>query len=171
MANATQSTTPTEFMGRLRAHLADELDLAATEVKVAVDETGDKIPHALEDKSIMLSLQNPAAVNPNAGAGRRGFPLTRVLLVKVRTRGGLDAAGEDDIALAAHWDLQDEILNILLVLPHTEDKDGQFPFIEPIKYIGQGQGDVKRIKDTTSGYESVLPFLLKYIPAVEVSTS
>jgi hypothetical protein len=168
MAFATQSTKPTKFMPRLRNYLADELELPPTEVKIATDESGDPSPHSVEDRSVMLSLQNPAAVNVNAGAGRRGFPLTRVLLVKVRTRGGLDAAGEDDIALAAHWDLQDEIINALLVLPHTEDKDGLFPFVGPVQFVGQGQGDVKRIKNTSSGYESVLPFLLKYVPEVEV---
>jgi hypothetical protein len=168
MADATQSTTPDDFMPKLRNYLAGELQQDPSTVVIGVDETGDVKPHWVGDEMIFLVLKNPLPVNVNAGAGRRGFPLKRQLVVKVRNRGGLDEAGQDEIALTAHWKLQDEVINALLVKEHTQDKTKDFPFLQPIQYLGGGD-DVRRLKDTASAYESILVFQINYQPKVKVS--
>lgn len=166
MANATQSTSPIDFMPRLRDYLAEALEIDRAEVKIATDESDEQKPHWIGEKSLAVVLNGPNPVNPNAGAGRSGFPVTRQLVIKLRTRGGLDAAGEDEIALAGHWAFEDEVINALLVLPHTEDKDAEFPYIGPIKYAGPGKGGARRVKNTVAAYESILVFTLTYIPRV-----
>lgn len=170
MATATQSSTPVKFMPRLRDYLAEALELDKTEVRIATEVTGEVPAHMVSggDHSLQLTLHNPNPVNPNAGAGRYGFPLTRKLICRLRTRGGLDEAGNDEAALADHWAFQDELINALLVKRHTEDKGGEFPFIQPIHYLGAGE-NVKRIKDLASSYESSLVFQVTYIPEVEAT--
>lgn len=168
MATATQSSTPVKFMPRLRDYLVEQLQLDATEARVATEKTGETMVHNLGDRNVQLTLHNPQPVNPNAGAGRFGFPLTRKLIVRVRTRGGLDEAGSDEAAMADHWAFQDAVINALLVLPHTQDKvDGEVPLIAPVKYVGSGE-NVKRLESSANSFESSLVFELSYIPEVTV---
>jgi len=173
--NSKQSTTPVEFMPRVANRLATALGIDPSRVKVGTDETGDVSSHWAGDGGLLLLLKNPNPVNPNAGAGRFGFPHHRQLIVKVRTRGGLDPAGDDAAGLQEHWELQDQVIDTLLLLPHTAENyagllqtsEDRFPFITPIKHLGAGD-DVKRVKDTPVAYESVLIFEIAYIPRVAI---
>jgi hypothetical protein len=176
MATNTQSTSPTVFMPRLETHLARLLKIDPATVRTGVDETGEQKPHRTPtDTALLLVLTNAHPTNVNAGAGRKATPLTRDLVVKVRTRGGSDIAGEDKIALNEHWALQDKVMNALLVLPHTAENytgmdandDRRMPFLTPIKYVGGGQ-DVKRVKDSAGVYESVMTFRITYSPEVDL---
>lgn len=177
MATSTQSTTPSTFMPRLLKKLSAGLSLDPSAVRIAVEETANQKPHATAgDKALVLVLKNPSPVNVNAGAGRKGFPLNRDLIVKVRTRGGLDMAGEDETALNTHWTFQDAVLNLLLNLPHTAENyggldandDSRMPFLTPVKYIGGGD-EVKRVKDSGAAYESVLIFRINYSTRLDLS--
>lgn len=169
MAVATQSSTPVKFMPRLRDYLADALQLDKTEVRIATETTGEVPTHMAMggDRGLQLTLHNPLPVNPNAGAGRFGFPLTRKLIVRMRTRGGLDEAGSDEAAMADHWDFQDKIINSLLLVPHTQDKTKEHPYVQPIHYLGAGE-NVHRVKNMANTFESSLVFQLTYVPEVTV---
>ena len=170
MANSTQSTTPVDFMPYLNEYLRESVALDGTDVRQATDESGATKPHNLGERLVQLILDDPNPVNPNAGAGRHGFLLTRTLKVRLWTRGGSDPAGEDEIALAAHWTFQDQVLNALLVLPHltdtvqSDDNPLPRPFVTPVKYLGGGT--VKRSKDSGAAYVSTLAFQVAYVARV-----
>lgn len=174
MANATQSTTPADFMPILQEFLALSLGADDTDVRVTTEESFDAKPHPIGDRVVGLELYDPDPVNPNAGAGRRGFPTTRVMAVHLLTRGGLDEAGQDIRALADHWGFQDQVIDALLVLPHTvaqtptELKPFPMPFIGPIKHVKGSGGKVHRVGDSTATYRSTLYFVLSYVPNVKV---
>jgi hypothetical protein len=166
----TQYGEPSEFMKYLQEVLSEALSLDPSVVQVSTDETGDQKPHSLGggDRAIRLVLNDPRPVNPNAGAGRHATPLARQLVVKIRTRGGLDQAGEDKVALLAHWNFQDQVMDALLFKANVVTGEDAVPgtrFVLPVKFVGNG-GTVKRVKDSGGAYESVFVFELTYVPKV-----
>lgn len=167
----TQFGIPSEFMKYLQDVLRVALKMDVANVRIATDKTTEQSPHNAEERTLELILNDPVPVNPKAGAGRHGFPLARQLVVKIRTRGGSDMAGEDQIALLDHWNFQDEVLNVLLVRPNVvNETDEDVPvegtrFLSPITYLGNG-GTTIRVENSGSMYESKLIFQLVYAPKV-----
>jgi hypothetical protein len=165
----TQYAKPSEFMAFLAEYLASKLGEDLTEVRIVSDEKAGVNPHKAGSRMVLLSLGNPVPTNPNAGAGRHGFPTARKLMAKLGTRNVSDAAGDDTAAMIEHWDFQDAVIDALLLEPtaagNVNDVDDVKRFLTPIKLVG-GDDDVKRIKGTHGQYESVLVFEVNYAAKV-----
>jgi hypothetical protein len=161
MATATQSTAPTTFLPALAQELAEALKVPRGDVQVITD-TDDKSQAnspLQEAKAVRIVLGNPMPANPNAGAGRHGFPIVRKLDVRLSTRTLLDSPGDSSIGLAKHWDFQDEVINAMLLLQVTVD--GETQFLTPIKYIG-ADDVAKRVLSIAGAFTSTLTFEVSY---------
>lgn len=64
--------------------------------------------------TIRVSAPQPAS---ESGAGRAGYQVRRVLYVQVVTTCLLDRAGSDEVAMARHFDLEEQVVDALLDTP------------------------------------------------------
>jgi hypothetical protein len=155
---ATHSAVPSEFMDWVKNFLAQKLSADRTDVRLATDESEKTKVHWAADRLVLLTLGDPVPQEKDPGGGRHAYIVVRPLEVKVKTRGGEDVAGSDEIALANHWDFQDVIFEALVLELGNAEKR----FVNPIKYVG-AKGRVERVKDTVSVFESTLVFEVKYV--------
>jgi len=162
MADSKQTATPSVFVPQLATDLAAELNWNRSLVTLVTPELSEKAVTNQPVESVSLELQNPEPVQVNAGAGRRGFPVTRRRKAICVTRLATDVGDSDEQALKKHWILQDKVLNFF-VLAHY----GVYGFISPIKYLGAGD-DVNRRNNKAAGLQSVLIFEVTYVLKVEL---
>lgn len=174
---ARQGSKPSEFMpwvqGLVQTALgASPYSTDPAYVKLVAEDT-DKEPEMMSNQfQINLWLSRPQSPNINAGAGRRGFIVNRIIGVTIYTRAGRDRLGDDSAALGQHWDLEDKIVDALLIkVPDlVTPTPGVKFFIEQMRLV-DNPGVERLYRLDGSKYKSTLTFQVAYLlPTTEALT-
>lgn len=170
MANAKGSSRPSAIAKWFADTIASSLNMSRTNIVFATQDNGDRLTFTGHRKILIDFSGVVPGSTPNAGPGRVNFPVSRQVYVHVITRRNTDVAGTDEKALADNWDLQDEIINAIMLVPQNPP----LLLALPPKLVG---GDAVNnrglnIKNPSPGvYEGILVFEVHYVTVTNTAVA
>lgn len=171
MAAAAQSTRFAAVLLAVADRLRAQLRLDPSMVRVT-KRGGYGVAFAGEAHYRVRSVRG--SLFADAGAGHWGTPITRVLAVDVWVRSGIDAAGEDEVALTEEdygsYDREEEVAIALLEPWVPLNADSEPLTIEPLHPVAEIEDADAPEDDRSRGYlVSTLYFEAKYVLRATVS--
>lgn len=147
---------------KLVGALVPELEQATSRyVRIIARPNPDYAEYKAEE-GVALCLRSPDP-EKNAGAGRWGKLTRRVLEVYVASENLSDKAGEDEILVTKHLDLEEAVVNVLE--DWYPDKTGAVR----VAWMPGGAEIERRVRTDPGVALSVLLFELTYVPPIEVN--
>lgn len=164
---ARQSTAPSAIVSNVKTRLREGLELSDSQVRVVVGPNPFDVPFFAE-KHISITVSDPKPM-PQSGAGRHGYRVYREIQLVVWTTSLLDNAGSDQIALAAHLDYEDLVLDVMIDERPTQLIEVTDPVgVRGYRYTG-GQSAQRLVSDDNAMLFSTLNFQLEYVIRTRVN--
>jgi hypothetical protein len=148
----------------VQGQVATALSISSDWVRVVAEDTNDWPQWAVEPLSATIWLSPPTPFELSGG-GRYAYFLRRLLRISLWSRAGVDIADRDAIAIGAHYDFQDTLIDyILLKIPADQT------VINPHRVFKlAADQDPKRLyKVDASKYRSIIDFTVEYSAPVTV---
>jgi len=154
MSLPPQSTTPVSFMPALSAAISTATSLTCKIVDWAT--IRGPFTETQNYNGISISLGKLRHRAELQGAGRQGYLVRRNLIVRTTTISNRDPAGQSELALAAHWALEDTIESALVLTTIA-------PLIFPLQGIDLDGEEWDGLSNIDEGrYTSFMGFEIQY---------
>jgi hypothetical protein len=130
-----------------------------TQVRV-VAVPDDRLHEYLAEPGFLIRVR-PATPFADSGAGRWGYLVTRQIDVFIITQNLSDPGGRDDLAVAAHCDVEEAVVNALLLIPPL-DTTYSTAVGKTIKWVPGGEELVRQMKTDPGLIVSAQSYAIMY---------
>lgn len=151
----------TAVTGRLRAYFTKR-----GFVKVTVNPES-RLPEYKAQDGLLVYVSSPVP-KPKDGAGRLGRRLVRDVVVFVLTQSLHDAPGDDEVAVLRHVAREEEVANVLDMLPPASQAYANRVGIW-IEWVAGGDDILRRVKIDQGMLVSALRFRVEYNAPMKVT--